>query len=117
VVGGYCDEDFVELLEKTLGLGDVAVGKPHVDDHEGHGEVGKPQLKIPVFFQQNSRKDKQQDPHKAEERLQQSLITFPLVRKLLIQRPKFLAVTYKMELFAVFLQKVEHEDRENNECQ
>jgi hypothetical protein len=42
VVGVYGDEDFVKLLEKALGLRDVAVGKPHVDDHESHGEVGKP---------------------------------------------------------------------------
>jgi hypothetical protein len=74
-------------------------------------------LKVPVFFQQNSRKDHQQDSNKAKERLQQSFITFPLVRELLIQRPKFLAVAYKMELFAVFLQEVEHEDRETDDCQ
>jgi hypothetical protein len=36
VVGGNGYENFVELLEKSLGFGDIAVGKPHVDDHEGH---------------------------------------------------------------------------------
>ena len=50
MVIGYGDKDFVELLEKALGLGDVAVGQTHVNYHEGHGEVGEKQLKVPVFF-------------------------------------------------------------------
>jgi len=50
VVIGYGDEDFVELLEKALGLGDVAVGQTHVDYHKGHTEVGEKQLKVPVFL-------------------------------------------------------------------
>jgi hypothetical protein len=50
VVIGYGDEDFVELLKKALGLGEVAVGQTHLDYYECHTEVGEKQLKVPLFF-------------------------------------------------------------------